>query len=443
MRSRRGVIHGRASAGVNRTAGNDRAPQHFGRLLAAVCIAQATAILGFDFALPFMPLYLQHDLGIDGLGATAIWAGIVGFGPAIPATLLGPVWGRLADSYGYRSMLLRAMACAAILLAVMGLAPSVWILLVMRMVQGGLSGTVYSAQALVATAAVEEDAGRAMGLLQMSVYVGATLGPVAGGAVASAFSYRASFVGAGLLLALATVIVFFAVQEPRRRTDQPRHLGSRQPSLRSLMAAPVFAGAVLFTVSAQLAASSQFPVLPLYVEQLLHGAGSAATATGWMLALAGIAGAAGSYLAGRLHRRFGLTRPLALALVGCVLLLAPQAFVGAYLPFLILRALAAVAFGGLFALIGVWAAVASPARSKGAAFGLIGAASSLGFGAGPLLGGGITALAGIRPLFVMAAALLTLVGIAGLAVRLTLGDRLLVSGRGAVAGPRESSAAGE
>src|SRR5438270_7570728 len=92
--------------------------------LVAVCLAQATAIAGFDFTLPFIPLYLQHDLGVHGMAQTALWAGLIGFGPAIPATIFGPLWGRVADRFGYRAMLLRAMACAALTITLMGLAPT-------------------------------------------------------------------------------------------------------------------------------------------------------------------------------------------------------------------------------------------------------------------------------------------------------------------------------
>src|SRR5947208_9605444 len=106
--------------------------------LVAVCIAQATAIVGFDFTLPFIPLYLRHDLGVHGLGEVALWAGLIGFGPAIPATIFGPLWGRLADRLGYRFMLLRAMACAGVLLALMGLVSSPWLLLALRMIRRAL-----------------------------------------------------------------------------------------------------------------------------------------------------------------------------------------------------------------------------------------------------------------------------------------------------------------
>jgi MFS transporter, DHA1 family, multidrug resistance protein len=371
-----------------------------------VCIAQGTAIVGFDFALPFMPLYLQHDLGVHGLGQIAIWSGVVGFGPAIPATILGPIWGRLADRYGYRVMLLRAMACAAALLAIMGVAQSVWMLVVMRMVQGGLTGTIYSAQALVASAAPEEETGHAMGLLQMSVYAGATLGPVGGGVVAQAFGYRAAFVGAGVLLALATGVVFAFVNEPERAHRRLEDGHAPRKSFLAILAWPPFAAAVGLTVISQFAASAQFPVLPLFVQELLHGHGSIAEDTGWVLAVSGLAAAGGAYLGGRAHRRVGLARPLLVFAFACVALLILQATSPTYIAFLLIRALGAFAFGGLFALVGAWAAASSPHDAKGAAFGLVGAASSLGFGAGPLIGGVVVSLSGIRSVFIMGAALL-------------------------------------
>jgi DHA1 family multidrug resistance protein-like MFS transporter len=373
------------------------------RLVAAVCMAQATAIVGFDFTLPFIPLYLQHDLGVHGLARVALWAGLIGFGPAIPATIFGPVWGRLADRVGYRMMLLRAMSCAALMLALMGFAPSAGVLLLLRMVQGALTGTVFAAQALVAAAAPEKEMGKAMGLLQMSVFVGATIGPLAGGAVADLLGYRAAYVGAGLLLFVATCVVVSFVREPPRRAATREQKKKDRPSMRSLLVTPAFATAVLLTALIQLASTAQFPIVPLMVQDLLGSVHAVASATGWVMAAAGLAAGAGSYLAGRLQRRLGLKPLLVVCLALSSLLLAPQALAGSFLTFLLLRCCAALAFGGLISLVGTLAALSSPSEAKGTAFGLLGAASSLGFGAGPLLGGSLVGLVGIRPVFVISA----------------------------------------
>lgn len=377
-------------------------------LLAAICVAQAVAIIGFDFTLPFVPLYLQHDLGVHGLGEVALWSGLIGFGPAIPATIFGPVWGRLADRLGYRFMLLRAMTCAALILGCMGLAPNPWVLFGLRMLQGSLTGTVFSAQALVAAAVPEKETGRAMGLLQMSVFMGATIGPVGGGAVAQLISFRAAYVGAGLLLAAATAVVFLFVWEPERRAARAEE-DSPRPSMRSVLSVPAFAAALALILLAQLAGTSLYPIIPLFVQDLLGSAQNVAGATGWLMAATAISGGIGSYVAGRLYRRIGASRLLIVTIAISALLLLPQAFVHTFLTFVLFRCGGALAFGGLISVVGTLAATSSPPEAKGTAFGLMGAASSLGFGAGPLIGGSLAAVIGIRPVFALAAVTLGVV----------------------------------
>jgi MFS transporter, DHA1 family, multidrug resistance protein len=275
------------------------------------------------------------------------------------------------------------------------------------MIQGALTGTVFSSQALVASSVPDDELGRSMGLLQMSISLGATLGPLGGGLVAQLFGYRAAFVAAGVLIALATAVVYTFVHEPARRVhrDQPAEVGERH-SLLQVLAIPAFLAAIVLTLITQFGVTMLFPIIPLYVKDLLHGAGSPATATGWLFASAGIASAGGSYLAGRLQRRFPLKWLLMIVVAASALLAVPQAFVGSYMQLLVLRSVASIALGALSGLVSALAALASPAKSKGVAFGLMGAASSLGFGAGPLLGGAAAAGLGIRPVFLLAALLI-------------------------------------
>lgn len=382
------------------TAGSSGSARSWRPLLAAICVAQATAIVGFDFTLPFIPLYLRQDLGVHGLGQVAMWAGVIGFGPAIPATIFGPVWGRVADRLGYRFMLLRAMTSASILIGCMGFVGSPWLLLGLRMVQGSLTGTVFAAQALVAAAVPEKEIGRSMGLLQMSVFVGATFGPVGGGAVSQLVGFRACYIGAGVLLALATLIVFLFVWEPEHQRAR-RESQTEPRSMRSLFAIPAFVAALALMLVSQLAGTSLFPVLPLYVADLMHTT-QVAGATGWLFAASGLAGGAGSYVAGRVHRRVGLRRMLVISLALTALLIIPLAFAQSYVMLLVGRCLAAMAFGSLISLVGTLAATSTPRDAKGTAFGMMGAASSLGFGGGPLIGGAVAAAFGLRSVFVLA-----------------------------------------
>jgi DHA1 family multidrug resistance protein-like MFS transporter len=309
----------------------------------------------------------------------------------------------------------------------MGLAPNPWVLFGLRMVQGSLTGTVFAAQALVAAAVPEKETGRAMGLLQMSVFMGATIGPVGGGAVAQLISFRATYVGAGLLLAAATAVVFAFVWEPERR-QKAESGDAGQPSVRSVLAVPTFAVALALILLAQLAGTSLYPIIPLFVQDLLGSAQNVAGATGWLMAATAIAGGIGSYCAGRAYRRVGAARLLAVAIALSALLLIPQAFVHTFLAFVLFRFGGALAFGGLVSVVGTLAATSSPPDAKGTAFGLMGAASSLGFGAGPLIGGSVAAAIGIRPVFALAGIVLGVVPLVVL-----LGSRLAARAAGPVA----------
>jgi MFS transporter, DHA1 family, multidrug resistance protein len=388
------------------TSGRHAGSQHWRATLFAVCAAQATAIVGFDFTLPFIPLYLQQDLGIHGLGHIALWSGLIGFGPAIPATIFAPLWGRFADRFGYRPMLIRAMVCAAILLTLMGFVPSPWVLLVLRMIQGALTGTTYAAQALVASAVPEDETGRAMGLLQMSVFLGATFGPVGGGAVAALIDFRAAYIAAGILIGLATIVVVLFVREPERKIARTAEPAKEKRSLGSVLLIPAFAAALGITLVVQLAGTAILPVVPLFVQSLLHSARNVPTDTGWLLAVSGLSAGVGSYVTGRLSKQVALRPLLAGALAVSGLLFLPQAFAGNYLQLLVLRSLSACAYGGMIGLVGTLGAVSSPKDARGVAFGLMGSASSIGFGAGPLLGGALVAAVGIRPVFLLSGALL-------------------------------------
>lgn len=62
--------------------------------------------------------------------------------PAISMAIFAPIWGSLADNYGRKPMLLRAMFGGAIIVFLQGLVTAPWQLLVLRTIQGCITGTV-------------------------------------------------------------------------------------------------------------------------------------------------------------------------------------------------------------------------------------------------------------------------------------------------------------
>ncbi|MBE3064743.1 MAG: MFS transporter, partial [Spirochaetes bacterium] len=106
----------------------------------AVLAAEFLASAGFNTSIPILPFYLQ-DLGITDPTALKLWVGACYTIVAVALAVFAPIWGRLADSYGKRTMLLRAMLGGTVVLALMGVVSSPWQLFVLRGLQGALTGT--------------------------------------------------------------------------------------------------------------------------------------------------------------------------------------------------------------------------------------------------------------------------------------------------------------
>src|SRR5512133_3247281 len=99
--------------------------------LAAIWIAQLVSSIGFSFIFPFIPLFVQ-DLGIRDPTAAAQWSGLIGSASALSMTVVQPIWGNLADRFGRKPMVIRAMVGGGIIISLMSLASTPEQLLVLR-----------------------------------------------------------------------------------------------------------------------------------------------------------------------------------------------------------------------------------------------------------------------------------------------------------------------
>src|ERR1700760_2956267 len=81
--------------------------KYWRRNLAVCGIGSFTTIVAMTLLLPFLPLYVEQ-LGVKDQAAIAQWSGIAYGATFFAAALVAPVWGRLADRYGRKLMLIRA-----------------------------------------------------------------------------------------------------------------------------------------------------------------------------------------------------------------------------------------------------------------------------------------------------------------------------------------------
>jgi DHA1 family multidrug resistance protein-like MFS transporter len=366
-----------------------RAPVDWRRNLAALWFAQVTAIFGFSFAFPFLPVYLRQ-LGVHDAGPLALWSGVAGGAAGAALAVMSPIWGVLADRYGRRPMLLRAMIGAGITVGLMGFARGPIDLVALRLVQGATSGTVAAATALVASGTPRHRVGWALGVLTSAVAVGSALGPLVGGLAAAVFGVRAIFWGGGVLLGLATLPVLLVVREvPVKRSEEGSARSARE-LLREHAPGAIGAIAALLVCQAllQVAYSGSQPLVVLRL--LEHLSTGVEAVTGVAFAAAGLASALASVAYVGIARRLGYRAVGVLAAA----LMASAQLIFAWGPGIVAivggATLAGLFYGTLGPVISTMIGLETPPAAQARVFGVGASATAVGFALGPL-GGGIFA----------------------------------------------------
>ena len=371
------------------------------RTLDTIFITQVMSLIGFSCVFPFFPLYIQ-TLGISG-PAVVLWAGVLTFVGSATLAVASPIWGALADRYGRKPMLVRAMGGAALVTALLIVAPNIWVVLFLRFLQGILTGTVAPARALVAAITPRDQLAYGMGLMEASIFAGNAAGPLIGGVLSDQIGFHRTFCFGALLLLASALIVLFRVEE--HFTPPPRDRTRVRPGilagLRELAGLPGLALLALILLGANFGNAVATPVLPLLVPALpgVPSIGGVPQVTSTVGAILAVAGFCATFAAARTRwftDRFGYRRVLVGALVGAALFSLPVAVVGSVWELLALRSLAGICLGISLPAVSALVSLSTPEERRGAIFGVLSSAELGGFALGPLLGGALAAQIGAR-----------------------------------------------
>jgi DHA1 family multidrug resistance protein-like MFS transporter len=380
--------------------------EHWKRSFNALLVAEFLAIAGFQTSTPILPLYLR-DLGVTDPGSLNSWNGVINGFTSLALALVAPVWGSLADSYGKKAMLLRATIGGTILLAAMAFVTSPWQLLVLKILQGVVTGTVAAATVLVATIVPPEEAGYRLGLFQVSVYLGSTFGPLLGGVISDVAGNRVNFLATGVLLAIASFLILKFVREDLVSSPRKGSFLSRMVPDPGVLATNPLLAALLFCVFAvQLGSGIANPILPLIVLHLNAGAAGTGSLTGLIIGAGSLSGALAAAFIGRISGRFGYRQTLVACLLGAVAFTVPQGFASSPMLLLVLRIGSGAFLGGTIPSINALLAHTADRDKQGAIFGLSSSVSSGGMAIGPILGALVANLAGYPAIFFTTAAIL-------------------------------------
>ena len=174
--------------------------------------------MGIGLIIPVMPELLR-EIGGGDLGNAAIWGGVLSTVFAAMQFLVGPTLGSMSDRYGRRPVLLISLVVIAVDFVVMGLAHSIWLLVITRIVGGIAAATQSTAAAFIADISTPENRSANFGILGATFGVGFVLGPLLGGLLGE-FGFRVPFFAAAGLATFNLILGYFVL--PETVTDKIR-----------------------------------------------------------------------------------------------------------------------------------------------------------------------------------------------------------------------------
>ncbi len=223
------------------------------RPLTAIFIVCAIDVLGFGVIVPLVP-YVADRFGAAPWMITWILGSY-----SLCQLVAAPLWGRLSDRYGRRAILMTSMAGACVSYGILGFAPGLTWLLISRMLNGCMAGSISAAMAYAADVSRPEHRARALGTVGAAIGLGFMIGPAVGGLLVGNKVQSANFllpamVSAALsLLALLMVALLLRESQSAAQRLANRSGASAATVWRTLRARPALRwlvlGAVLVTFS--------------------------------------------------------------------------------------------------------------------------------------------------------------------------------------------------
>jgi len=139
--------------------------------LATVFLVVLIDLIGFGLVLPLLPFYARE------FAATPVVIGLLYSIYSVAQLLFSPIWGSLSDRLGRRPIMLLSTGGAVVAYIIFGLAGSLAVLFVSRLVAGVMGGNIATAQAYIADVTSDEDRAKGMGLIGAAFGIGFVLGP--------------------------------------------------------------------------------------------------------------------------------------------------------------------------------------------------------------------------------------------------------------------------
>lgn len=182
-------------------------------------------LLGLTIIIPLLPLYAAS------FGANAFVIGALGAAYPIMQFIGAPLLGRLSDRFGRRPVLIISQIGTLAGFIVLGLANTLWLLFISRIIDGISGANIATAQAVIADNTTEKTRTQGLGLIGAAFGLGFIVGPIIAFVTlaASGNNYHlVAFVAAAFSL-FSIFLTYFWLEESH--PPEKRGLGAQKASL--------------------------------------------------------------------------------------------------------------------------------------------------------------------------------------------------------------------
>lgn len=209
------------------------------KIFITLFIAMFVTVTGVGIVVPLLPVYAA-TLGAGGFAIGMIFGGF-----SLTRSVFLPVFGRLSDIHGRKPFLVAGLFFYFLISLFFMLAHNVYALIVVRLVQGVASALIMPvAQAYVGEITPRGKEGLTMGIFNMSIFIGLSIGPLLGGVIQDHFGLNTAF---GSMAGMAFIAFFLSLTMlPKASSEKIASFGRAPVRWGLILADPVIVSMVLF-----------------------------------------------------------------------------------------------------------------------------------------------------------------------------------------------------
>ena len=217
------------------------------------------AVTGVGIVVPLLPVYARD------LGASGLYIGLIFGAFSISRTFFLPYFGRLSDLKGRKPIILPGFLAYALISLAFIFSNAVHTLIIIRFFHGIASAMLMPViQAYIGDITPRGREGTTMGLFNMSLFLGLSLGPLIGGVIKDNFSLQASFICMGLLALMGFFLSLLLL--PPARSELGFKNADDDFSWKSLLSDRYLAGLLLFRYAHVVCVGIIWSFIPLFAD---------------------------------------------------------------------------------------------------------------------------------------------------------------------------------